>query len=111
MIQFDKVQHIGKDGMDAAMKSFGALSKGVQAAAAETADFAKRSLEQSSAAVQQIVNVRTIDKAMEIHTDFLRTSYENLVAQTSKMGELATVTAKEAYAPVEALVSKRSQTA
>jgi hypothetical protein len=109
MMQFDNVQKFGTEAMDAVMKSFGAMSKGAQAAAIETADFAKRSFEHGSSTVEQLVGVRTLDKVMAIQSDFVRTSYENLVAQTSKMGELATSTAKEAYAPVEALVAKRPQ--
>lgn len=106
MMQFDTMQKFGKDGADAVLKSFGALSKGAQTAAVETADFAKRSFEQGSATAEKLVGVRTMDRAMEIQGEFLRMSYEGLVAQATKMGELAANTVKEAYAPVEGLVAK-----
>jgi phasin family protein len=110
MMQFDNVQKIGAEGVEAAVKSLGVLSKGAQTVAAETAEFAKRSFEQSTATMEKLAGVRTLDKAMAIQSDYVRTSYENLVAQASKLGDLVTTTAREAYAPVEALVSKRPQT-
>ena len=106
MIQFDTMQKFGKDGTDAATRSFGALSKGLQAAAAETADYAKRSFEMGSATVEKLVGVRTLDRAVEIQGEYVRTSYEGLVAQASRMGELAANTAKEFFSPLEGLVAK-----
>ena len=45
----DEFQQLGKDNMDATLKSFGALSKSVQAIAVEMADYSKKSLEESTA--------------------------------------------------------------
>lgn len=110
MIQFDKFQGIGRDGVEATMKSISAISKGAQAVMAETADFAKRSYEQSTTTFESLTGARTLDRAMTIQGDYLRTSYQDFLAQATKMGELCTSTAKEAAAPIEGLVS-RSATA
>ncbi|NNM71932.1 phasin family protein [Enterovirga aerilata] len=106
MLQFDTFQKFSKDGMDAAMTSFGALSRGIQSAAVEAVDYAKRSFEQGSQTVEKLAGARTLDTAVEIQGEYLRAAYENFVAQATKMGELAAATAKEAYAPVETLVVK-----
>ena len=106
MMQFDTFQKFGKDGMDAAMSSLGALSRGMQSAAVETADYAKRSFEQGSATVEKLVGARTVETALEIHGQYLRSAYEGFVSQATKMGELTASTVKEAYAPVEGLVAK-----
>lgn len=111
MVQLDNVQKFGKDGADAVMKSFGAMSKGAQSAAVEVADYAKRSFEQSSAMAEKLVGVRTLDKAMELQGEFMRSAYEGFVAQAGKMSELATATAREAFAPMESLVAKNGATA
>ena len=111
MVQLDTVQKFGKDGADAAMRSFGAVSKGAQSAAVEVADYAKRSFEQGSAAAEKLAGVRTLDKVLEIQTDYLRSSYESFVSQVGKMGELATATAREAFAPMESLVAKNGAAA
>src|SRR5215213_3766510 len=99
--QFDNIQKVGKDNVEAALKSFGAVSKGAQAIAVETADYAKKSFEQGTATLEKLVGVTTLHKAIEIQTDYLKTSYEGFVAQSSKVGELAANTAKEAFQPFE----------
>lgn len=105
-MQFDTIQTFGREAFQASFESFGALSRGAQATAAEVADYAKRSLEETGSAVEKLMGTRTVEKAFEIQGDFLRTSYEGFVAQASKVGELATGTAKEAFAPLEGLVAK-----
>jgi hypothetical protein len=108
MQQFDGMQKLGKDNVDAAMKTFGAVSKGAQAIAVETADYAKKSFEQGTATLEKLVGAKTLDKAIEIQTDFLKTSYEGFVSQSSKLGELYANLAKEAFKPYEGLVAKAS---
>ena len=106
MMQLDGFQKFGKDGLDAAMTSFGALSRGLQSAVVEAADYAKRSFEQSSSTVEKLAGARNVETALQIQGEYLRSAYESFVAQATKMGELTASTAKEAYAPVEVLVTK-----
>jgi phasin family protein len=103
--QIDQIQKLGKDNVDAALKSFGVVSKGAQAIAVEAADYAKKSFEQSTAVVEKLVGAKTLDKAIEIHTDFLKSAYEGFVAQSTKVGELYASLAKDAFKPYEGLVA------
>jgi hypothetical protein len=106
--QFENIQKIGRDNVDAALKSFGAVSKGAQAIAVETADYAKKSFEQGTAALEKLVGVKSLDKAIEIQTDYLKASYEGFVAQPSKVGEISTSIAKEAFKPYEGFAAKQA---
>jgi hypothetical protein len=103
--QFDQIQKLGKDNADAALKTFGAVSRSAQAIAVESADFAKKSFEQGSATLEKLVGAKTLDKAIEIHTDFLKSAYEGFVAQSTKVGELYASLAKDAFKPYEGLVA------
>jgi hypothetical protein len=109
MIQLDKFEKLGKENVDAALKTFGAVSKGTQAIAVETADFAKKSFEQGSATLEKLVGAKTLDKAFEIQTDYLKSTYEGFVAQSAKLGELYANLAKDAFKPYEGLVAKSAQ--
>lgn len=111
MMQLDNIQKLSKDNAEAAMKSLGVITKGVQSAAVEVADYAKRSFEQSSATIEKLVGARTVESALQIQGEYVRTAYEGFVAQATKMGELATTVAKEALAPVEGLVAKTTSAA
>ena len=104
--QFETIQKAGKANVDAALKSLEAVSKGVQALAVEAADYAKKSFEQGTVTLEKIVGAKSLDKAVEIQSDYAKTAYEGLVAQVSKVGELVTNTAKEAFKPYEGLLAQ-----
>jgi phasin family protein len=103
---FDDVQKYGKENMDATMKAWGQVSKGVQAIAAEAADYSKKSFEEGSAALEKLLGAKSLDKAMEIQTTYAKTAYEAFVAQATKIGELYADLAKETYKPFENFASK-----
>ena len=102
----DEVQQLGKENMDAALKSFGAWSKSMQAIAIEVADYSKRSFEQGTAAAEKLIGAKSLDKAFEVQSDYMKNSYEGFVAQASKLGELYADLAKEAYRPFESQLGK-----
>jgi hypothetical protein len=103
---FEDVQKLSKDNMDATMKSFGALSKATQTIAAELADYSKKSFEDGSKVMEKLLGVKSLDKAIEIQTDYAKTAYEGFVAQATKIGELYADFAKETYKPFEAYMGK-----
>jgi hypothetical protein len=103
---FDELQKLGKDNMDAAMKSFGALSKGVQAIAVEVADYSKKSFEEGSAATEKLLGAKTLDKAIEIQTDYAKQAYEGFVAGATRIGEIYADLTKESYKPFETYLGK-----
>lgn len=108
--QFESLQKVSKENVDAALKSFGAVSKGMQQIAVEATDYSKKSIEQNAAIVEKLFAAKSLDKAMEIHADFLKTSYETFIAQSTKMGELVTNVTKEAFKPVETAFTKAAAT-
>ena len=103
---FDEIQKYDKDHMDSTMKAKGDITKGVQAIAAETADYSKKSFEEGSAALEKLLGAKSLEKAIEIQTAYAKTAYESFVAQATKMGELYADLAKETYKPFETFVAK-----
>lgn len=106
MKNFDDIQKLGKDNLDATVKSFGALSKTAQAIATEMTDYSKKSFEDSSKALERLFGAKTLEQAIEIQTDFAKTAYEDFVAEVTKIGELYADLAKETYKPFENYLSK-----
>jgi phasin family protein len=105
----EDMQKFGKDNMDVAMSSFGALSKSAQAIAVEVADYSKKSIEGSAAAWEKLVGAKSLEKAMEVQSDYLKSSYQDFVAEATKLGELYVALAKEAYKPFEGVLAKASR--
>ena len=103
---FEDMQKFGKDNLDASMKSFGALSRSAQAIAAEVADYSKKSFEDGSKALERLFGAKTLEKAIEIQTEYAKTSYETFIAEATKIGELYVDLAKESYKPFEGYINK-----
>jgi phasin family protein len=104
----EDMQKFGKEGMEMAMSSFGAWSKSAQAIATEIVDYSKKSVEESTAAWERLLGAKTPEKAMEVQTAFLKSSYEDFIAEATKLSELYVDLAKETYKPFEGVISKAS---
>ena len=103
---FEDLQQVGKENMDSALKTWGALSKGTQAIAVEMADYSKKAFEDGTAAMEKLFGVKSLDKAIEVQTEYAKTAYEGFVAEASKIGELYADLAKETYKPFETMMAK-----
>ncbi|MFG1464820.1 phasin family protein [Xanthobacter sp. DSM 24535] len=99
-------QKLGKENVEIAMKSFGTFSKSAQAIALEIADYTKSSFELGTATLEKLMSAKTLEQAAEIQQSYLKTAYEGLVAETTKLGELYKELAKEAYKPYESALAK-----
>jgi len=110
MQQFDQIQKFGKDNVDVAIKTAGAVQKNVQTIAIEATDYAKRSFEQGTATLEKLVGARTLDKAIEIQTDYVKSAYEGFVAHSTKTRELYAKLAQDSLAPFNALRSAAQST-
>ena len=106
LVNFDEMQKFGKDNVEATLRSFGVASKGWQALAAEVTNYSKKSFEDGTAAVERLMGAKTLEKAIEVQTDYVKTSYEGFVAQATKIGELCADIAKETYKPFEGYLAK-----
>ena len=103
---FEDVQKFGKDSLDNTVKSMTAVTKSYQAIAAEMVDYAKTSMAEGSATVEKIAAVKSMDKVIELQSDYMKAAYEAAVARATKLGELYTDLFKEAYKPYEAAFGK-----
>lgn len=103
---FEDVQKLSKDNMDLALKSFGAVSKSFQAIAVEVADYSKKSFEEGSATLEKLLGAKSLEKAIEIQTEYAKSAYEGFVAGATRISELYADLAKETYKPFEAALAK-----
>lgn len=102
----EEMQKFGKDSMETMMSSFGAWSKSAQAIAVEITDFSKKSIEDSAAAWERLMGAKSLEKAMQVQSDYLKSSYEDFVAEATRLSGLYAGLAKEAYKPFEGALAK-----
>jgi hypothetical protein len=84
----DDFQKMSKDGFDAAVRSYGEVSKGLQALASKVTDYSKVSLEDATRAFEQLVNAKSIEQAIEIQSQYAKKAFDTYIAELSKLGEL-----------------------
>ncbi len=97
----ESLQQISRSQMEATTQSAAALSRGMQQIAAEASDLSKKSMEETSAVFGKLMGVKSIESMMEIQSDYAKTSYETMMAGMTRMGDLMTSLAKDAYKPFE----------
>lgn len=107
MTSVEDLQKLAKENAENAQKAFGSLSKGLQTIATEMADYSKKSFEEGSALLEQLSGAKSLDKVVEIQSDYAKKVYEGLVAQSTKIGELYTDLAKDIAKPFENFIPKK----
>jgi hypothetical protein len=70
---------------------------GVQAIAIAYGDYTKKSFEDTKSFVEKLSGVRSIDRAVEVQTEFARTAYETFVEESQKIAALYNDLAKQTY--------------
>lgn len=105
---FEEFQKVGKDGFDAAIRSFGEVNKGFQAIAAEMTGYSKKVFEEGTRAFEQMVGAKSVDQAIEIQSQYAKKVYDNYLAEVSKLGEMYAGLARNAYEPVKSALAKKT---
>jgi hypothetical protein len=78
-----------------------ASGKGLQAIASETMDYSKKSFEKSRVLFEKLMTVKKIDEAFQLQSDFIKSAYEDFVAQATKVGEMYSNLAKDGFTPIK----------
>jgi hypothetical protein len=103
---FQDIQEFGKEQFDAATTATTSFTKSLQAIATETADYSKKSFEKSSALVEKLLGVKSYESAVQLQTEYWKSAYADFVAEATKLSELYSSLAKDAFKPVETALSK-----
>ena len=101
MKDFEDIQKMSKENMEAAAQTFGEFNKSFQAIATEISDYSKKAYEDGTEAAEKIWGAKSFDKAIEIQSEYARQAYDDYMAGFSKISGMYADLAKEMYKPVE----------
>jgi phasin family protein len=104
VVKVEEIQQYGKE-------HFETLQSGVQAIATAYGDYTKKSFEDTKSFVEKLAGVKSLDKAIEVQTEYAKSAYETFVAESQKIAGLYADLAKQTYKPIEGLVAKFSPAA
>ena len=103
-------QQNGKEQIDTGTASSNAVPGGFLAIATPYGDYTKKSFEDTKLFVEKLSGVKSLDKAIEVQTEFAKTAYETFVTESQKIGVLYSDLAKQSYKPFSDFVAKMTPT-
>jgi len=74
-------------------------------------DFTRKSLEQTRSFVEKLSGTRSLDKAMEVQSEFAKQAYATFVAESQKICKLHSELARQSFKPLEHMVAKSTRAA
>src|SRR3954447_14794551 len=99
VVKVEEIQQYGKE-------HFETVQSGLQAIATAYGDYTKKSFEDGKSFVEKLAGVKSLDKAIEVQTEYAKSAYETFVAESQKIAGLYADLAKQTYEPIEGLVAK-----
>ena len=89
-------QRAAERSLKAASQSFSEANKGFQSLAAEMTDYAKSSFDDAVRTWEQLIGVRSLEKVLDIQSQYAQRVYENHLAELSKLAETYTGIVRDA---------------
>jgi phasin family protein len=106
MVKVEDIQQYGKEQLDTVVASATTLQHGMQAIASAYGDYTKKSFEDTKSMVEKLSGVKSLDKALEVQTEFAKSACETFVAESQKIAGLYTDLAKQTFKPFEGMIAK-----
>jgi hypothetical protein len=103
-------QQNGKEQIVTGTASANTFPGSFQAIATAYGDYTKKSFEDTRSFVEKLSGVKSLDKAIEVQTEFAKTAYETFVTESQKIGALYGDLAKQSYKPFGGFVAKMTPT-
>ena len=73
-------------------------------------DYTRKSFEEFGSYFEQLTGVRSLDKAMEVQTEFVKRAYESSVAESRKIRDLHSRLARQTFEPFQGFSGKTPET-
>ncbi|MBS4046254.1 MAG: phasin family protein [Alphaproteobacteria bacterium] len=100
----DDAAKLGKDQVEAYVTAGNVASKGFESINAEVMAFTKTQVEDQISAAKAMMGAKTLQEFIELQSGFAKSAFEAYTAHTTKLSEVATKVAQDAFAPINAQV-------
>jgi hypothetical protein len=105
-VKLDDIRKTTDANVQATMNSFEGPTKVTQEIASQIADYSKRSFEQGTRTMENLLGAKSPDTAFEVQTEYARAAYESYVSHATKLGHLYADPAREAFKSYQDFASK-----
>jgi phasin family protein len=100
-INIEDFQNFSKQQVETATAFAATMSKSLQEIAAETAEYSKQAMSANAEAMERLMGAKTVESAVQIQSDYAKAAYEGFVAKATKINEIFTKLATEAFKPAQ----------
>ena len=76
----------GTEQIEAAAASMNSMPAGIHAIATAYSDYSKKSFEDARLFVEKLSGVKSVDKAIELQSEFAKSSFETFMVESQKIG-------------------------
>ena len=97
---FEDMNEFAKGNVEAVVESARIYAKGLETLGQDAAAFAKKSFEDATAAFKTLSTVKSPTEFLKLQSDYARTSFDALVAETSRSTEKMVKLASEVAQPI-----------
>jgi hypothetical protein len=95
-----------RERIDAGDASTNSFPGGFQAITTAYSDYTRKSFEDTRSYVEKLSGVKSVDKAIEIQTEFAKSAFERFMAESQKIGALYRDLATESFKPFGGFLAK-----
>ena len=103
---YDQFSTVGKDSVDAYVKSGTILAKGYEAMGKEVMSFAQDAMEANLAMAKSLMSAKTLREVIDMQTEYSRKSLDQAMAESAKLAELSVKVTNEAFEPIQTQVNQ-----
>jgi phasin family protein len=102
---FEDMNEFSKGNVEALVESSKIAAKGFETLGQSAADYARKSFEGATATLKSLSTVKSPTDFFKLHSDYVRSSFDSMVAETSKTTEAVLKLAGEVAQPISSRVA------
>ncbi|MDE0879893.1 MAG: phasin family protein [Sphingomonas bacterium] len=106
---FGEMNEFSKGNVEAIVESSKIAAKGIESMGQDAAAYAKKAFEEATATAKQMASIKSPTEFMKLQSDFFRSSFDAMVAQSSKSTETMLKLAGEVAQPISNRVSMAAE--
>ncbi len=102
---FEDINEFNKGNVEALVESSKIAAKGFETLGQSAADYARKSFEGATATLKSLSSVKSPTDFFKLHSDYVRSSFDSMVAESSKTTEAVLKLAGEVAQPISSRVA------
>ena len=99
--RYDEVASLGKDNVDAYVRSTSVFAKGFETMSVEFMSILQATVEANMATTKALFGAKTLREFVDLQTEFSRSRFDSAVAESAKLTEMSMALANDTIEPIQ----------